>query len=140
MSNKSPSFVLWFVKKLVPWLVFGAVIGTILAFTAKFSPFAFRIVEIIISIAFASIGILYSIFASRSDNGEGYHYSPLERVAILFSALGAYIISFKLGFPTVLPGGALIYFFTAFVFAFAVRPFLEHIDFKRRSDRTRRCS
>ncbi len=132
MGNESSSFALWLFRKLLPWLVVGAIAGATIGFLKSEHPDALRISQIVGAVVFGLTFLLYSWWAiSRSSSG--YSWSVPERLGVFASAIAALILSVRLALPT-LPGAIWIYLIASFVLAFIIRPILENYGWKKYHD------
>ena len=123
MSERPPSFVLWFLRKLLPYLVVGAIAGVTIGFLEAKHSDALRILQVIGSVVFGLAFLLYSWWAVRRSS-SGYNWSVPERLGICASAVAALVLSVRLALP-MLPGAIWLWFIVSFVLAFIIRPVLD---------------
>ena len=133
MSNQSSGFALWFVRRMLPFLVVGLVTGTIIGFLVPRHPDALRVLQIIGAVILGLTFLVYSWWAiHRSD--PGYMWSVPERLGIGASAVAALILSARLALPT-LPGAIWGYLIASGVLTFIVRPVLDEYGSKKHHGR-----
>ena len=131
MNTSRSNLGLWMIRRIFPALAIGAVLGLVVGLLQRDSPSGLRTLQILVSVIFGAIGLVYIYWASHRQNSGGYVWSVLERLGILSSALGAFLLSAKLGAPK-LPGSILAYGTAAFGLAFVVRPILDHFGRRRK--------
>jgi hypothetical protein len=129
VGNESPSFALWLLRKILPYLVVGAIAGVTIGFLKSEHPDALRILQITGAAVFGLMFLLYSWWAIHRSN-SGYHWSVPERLGILASAVAALILSVRLALPT-LPGAIWAYLLVSFILAFIIRPVLNDYGWKK---------
>jgi len=99
MNAPRSNFVLWLIRRILPVLVVGALLGLGVAALQRHYLQTLRIFEIPGSVLFGVVCLIYVYWASHRQNSGGYVRSSFERLGILSSALGALLLSAKLGFP-----------------------------------------
>ena len=132
MSVGSTSIVLWLFRKMLPFLVVGAIVGASIGFLKSGHPDGLRILEIVGSVVFGLLFLLYSWWAvCRSDSG--YNWSVPERLGVMASAVAALILSARFALP-MLSGTIWGYLLVSFGLAFIIRPILDSHGRKKYHD------
>jgi hypothetical protein len=116
---------------MMPGVVIGAIVAAALVLLKNHSPASLRILAIVASAIFALFSITYFYWASCATNSGGYRWSRLERLGLVSSGFGAFLMFGKLGFPKQIPGPTIAYFFGALLLAFVVRPMLDSAGSKK---------
>jgi hypothetical protein len=119
-----PSLFYWMFRKIAPVLVFGAIIGGVVAFLSTHSPTTLRWLAVFGAGIFAALSILRFYWASSPNRKDEYQWSTYERAGTLVSGAAALGMGAKLAFPSALPGSSWHYFLGACFLAFVVRPCL----------------
>ena len=129
ISMGSTNITLWLLRKMLPFLVIGAIVGASIGFLKSGHPDGLRILEIVGSVVFGLMFLLYSWWAVRRSD-PGYIWSVPERLGVMASAAAAGILSVRFALP-MLPGTIWVYLVASFVLAFIIRPILENYGWKK---------
>jgi len=125
MTTKQPTFLGWFLRKMAPFLITGAVIAVSVTLIRDSHAGVRRWIEIAVSLGMAGMFVVYLWWALTAKNTGGYAWSIRERLGLLLSGLAALTISLKFAFKS-LPGPLWAYLLAAFLMAFVLRPVLEN--------------